>query len=68
MNLCKSDSEERELGVGPGVNTAMVSETVEVVGIAEAARRLTPNVNSTLCCAGNIPGFPRLSHRDSSVT
>ena len=39
MNLCSSDSEQRERGVGTGVNVTMLSETIYVVGITEAARR-----------------------------
>ncbi len=39
MNLCACDSEEREHGVGACVNATMLSETLEVVGLAEAARR-----------------------------
>jgi hypothetical protein len=39
MNLCVCDNEECEYGVGAGVNTTMLSETLEVVGIAEAVRR-----------------------------
>ncbi len=37
--LCVCDSEECEHGVGGGVNDTMMSETLEVVGIAEANRR-----------------------------
>jgi hypothetical protein len=36
---CACDSEEREHGVGAGVNATMLSETLKVVGLAEAARR-----------------------------
>jgi hypothetical protein len=39
MNLCVCDREEREHGVGAGVNATMLSETLEVVGIVEAAGR-----------------------------
>jgi hypothetical protein len=39
MNLCACDSEECEHGVGAGVNATMLSETLEVVRLAEAARR-----------------------------
>ena len=38
MNLCACDSEEREHGVGVGVNATMLSETLEVVGLTEAVR------------------------------
>ena len=31
MNLCVCDSEEREHGVGAGVNATMLSETLAVV-------------------------------------
>ena len=37
--VCVCDSEERERGVGTGVNAIMLSETLKVVGIAEAATR-----------------------------
>ena len=37
--LCACDREECEYGVGAGVNATMLSETLEVVGLAEAARR-----------------------------
>ena len=36
--MCVFDSEEREHGVGDGVNTTMMSETLEVVGLTEAVR------------------------------
>ena len=39
MNLCACDSEEREHGVVAGVNATMLSETLEVVGLAEGVRR-----------------------------
>jgi len=39
MNLCTCDSEEREHGVGIGVNTVMMSETLSVGGLGEAAGR-----------------------------
>ena len=39
MNLCACDTEEREHGVGAGVNDTMLSETLEVVGLVESARR-----------------------------
>ena len=37
--LCAGDSEEREHGVGAKVNATMLSETLEVVGLAQAAGR-----------------------------
>ena len=37
--LCVRASEERELGVGAGVNDTILSETLKVVGLAEAAAR-----------------------------
>ena len=37
LSVC--DSEEREHGVGAGVNATMMSETIEVVGLTEAVRR-----------------------------
>ena len=37
--LCACDSEERDHGVGAGVNTTMLSETLEVVGLTETVRR-----------------------------
>ena len=39
MNLCECDSENRERGVGASVNGTMLSETLQVVGFAEAAGR-----------------------------
>jgi hypothetical protein len=35
MNLCVSDSEEREHGVGAGVNDTMLLETLQFVGLTE---------------------------------
>ena len=32
--LCVCDSEERERGVGAGVNATILSETLQVVGVA----------------------------------
>ena len=37
MKLCVSDSEERELGVGAGVNATMLSETLAIISLAESA-------------------------------
>jgi hypothetical protein len=37
MNLCSSDNEEREYGVGVGVNSTMLLETLQFVGFGEAA-------------------------------
>ena len=37
--LCVRASEERELGVGAVVNDTILSETLKVVGLAEAAAR-----------------------------
>ena len=37
--LCTYDNEDREYGVGAGVNTTMLSETLEVVGLTETVRR-----------------------------
>ena len=37
--LCACYSEEREHGVGAGVNATMLSETLKVVGLAETAGR-----------------------------
>ena len=37
MNLCVYDNKEREHGVGTGVNTTILSEALEVVGLTEAA-------------------------------
>ena len=37
--LCTCDSEEREHGVGVGLNATMLSETLQVVGFTEAPRR-----------------------------
>ncbi len=37
--LCGDDSEERERGMGAGVNATMLSETLEVVGLTEDVRR-----------------------------
>ena len=37
MNLCVSDSEECEDGVGTGVNDTMLSETLSVITLAESA-------------------------------
>ncbi len=37
--LCACDTEEREHGVGAGVNGTMLSETLEVVGLTEAVRK-----------------------------
>ena len=37
--LCACDSEEREHGVGAGVNSTILSETLKVVGLAESVRR-----------------------------
>ena len=39
MNLCACDSEERERGVGADANDTMLFETLQVVGLAEAAKR-----------------------------
>ena len=36
MNLCGLDSEEREDGVGVGVNVDILSETLEVIRIGES--------------------------------
>jgi hypothetical protein len=36
MNLCACDSEEREHGVGAGVNATKLLETLQFVGFAEA--------------------------------
>jgi hypothetical protein len=33
MNLCAYDSEERERGVGAGVNDTTLFETLQVVGL-----------------------------------
>jgi hypothetical protein len=33
MNLCACDSEERERGVGAGVNDTTLFETLQVVGL-----------------------------------
>ena len=38
MNLCASDNEDREHGVGAGVNATILSETLEVVGLGEVSR------------------------------
>ena len=35
MNLCGCDSEDLDHGVGVGVNTTMLSETLQVVGVTE---------------------------------
>ena len=40
MNLCGYDSEQCERGVGTGVNGTMLSETLQVVGLAKAATRV----------------------------
>ena len=37
--LCVGDSEQRECGVGASVNATMLSETLQVVGLSEAAAR-----------------------------
>ena len=37
--MCAYDREDREDGVGAGVNVTMLSETLEVVGLSEAVRR-----------------------------
>ena len=37
--LCTCDSEDREDGVGAGVNATMLSETLEVVWLTETVRR-----------------------------
>ena len=39
MNQCACDSEEREHGVGAGVNATMLSETLAVISLAESAAR-----------------------------
>jgi hypothetical protein len=39
MNLCGSDNEDREHGVGAGVNATILSETLEVVGLGEDVRK-----------------------------
>jgi hypothetical protein len=37
MILCACDSEERERGVGAGVNTTVLLETLQLACLAEAA-------------------------------
>jgi hypothetical protein len=37
--LCVCDCEERDRGVGAGVNATMLSATLYIVGVAEAAAR-----------------------------
>ena len=39
MKLCVCDSEQSECGVGVRVNVTMLSETLQVVGVAEAVSR-----------------------------
>ena len=39
MNLCACDSEEREHGMGAGVNATMLSQTLAVISLAESAAR-----------------------------
>ena len=36
--LCVCDSEQRECGVGPGVNSSILSETLWVVGLTEVVQ------------------------------
>ena len=40
MNLCVFDTEEREHGVGDGVNPTTLSETLQFVGISVTAGRV----------------------------
>jgi hypothetical protein len=51
--LCVCDSEQRERGVGVRVNATMLSETLQVVGLAEAAARAVrlrkPPINLCAC-------------------
>ena len=37
--LCACDSEEREHGMGAGVNATMLSQTLAVISLAESAAR-----------------------------
>jgi hypothetical protein len=39
MNLCECDNEEREHGVGAGVNATMMSETLQIIRLGECAKR-----------------------------
>jgi len=39
MNLCVSDSEEGDRGMGVGVNDTMLSETLPVISLAESDTR-----------------------------
>ena len=39
MNLCVSESEERENGVGAGVNVVILSETQAVIRLTESVSR-----------------------------
>ncbi len=39
VNLCGSDIEEREDGVGTGVNSTVFSETLVVINLTESAGR-----------------------------
>jgi hypothetical protein len=49
--LCVCDTEERECGVGAGVNTTMLSETLYIVGLADCRKgvkkRLPPYILNT---------------------
>ena len=48
MNLCACDSDRRERGVGAGVKAAMLSETLQVIGFAEAYGRSCPKGGSVV--------------------
>ena len=56
LNLCVFDIEDREHGVGTGVNDTMMSETLEVVGLGETVRRSFwfRKKNLNLCVCDNV--------------
>ena len=50
MNLCACDSKEREHGVGGGVNATVLSETLQVAGVAGAENAINWNSLQFMSC------------------